>query len=118
MKALILDGKVVDIVDKEFEVHESMTWVDATDATEHGGSWDGKNFGPADTRTDEEKAAEQLALLRSERNIKLKESDHWAYQDTPTMTQAQTDYRQALRDITDTYSSKNDEGFAWPTKPE
>ena len=34
------------------------------------------------------------------------------------MTQAQSDYRQALRDITDTYSSMDDEGFAWPTKPQ
>lgn len=117
MKALIFENKVVDIVDKEFEVHKSMTWVDATDATEHGGSWDGKNFGPADTRTDEEKAAEELALLRSVRNIKLKESDHWAYEDTPTMSQDQKDYRQELRDITKTYQSMDADGFKWPTKP-
>jgi hypothetical protein len=31
------------------------------------------------------------------------------------MTQAQTDYRQALRDITDTYSSYLD--VVWPVKP-
>jgi len=28
-----------------------------------------------------------------------------------------TTYRQALRDITDTYSSVDDDGFTWPTKP-
>lgn len=116
-KALILNGKVVDISETEFDVHESMTWVDATDAAEVGGSWDGTNFGPADTRTNDEKAAHALYILRSERNKKLKESDHWAYQDTPTMTSAQTTYRQALRDITNTYQSMDDDDFAWPTKP-
>ena len=117
-KALILNGVVVDISETEFEVHESMTWVDATDAAEVGGTWDGKNFGPEDTRTNDEKAADALRYLRQTRNTLLRATDYWAYQDTPTMTQAQTDYRQALRDITDTYSSVDDEGFAWPTKPE
>jgi hypothetical protein len=32
-----------------------------------------------------------------------------------TMTSAQTTYRQALRDITDTYSSLDD--VVWPEKP-
>ena len=72
MKALILDGKVVDIAASEFEVAETMTWVDATDAAEIGGTWDGTNFGPEDTRTTEEKAADALAGLRLERNKKLK----------------------------------------------
>ena len=118
MKALILNGTVVDMSEKEFDVHESMTWVDATDAAEVGGTWDGKNFSPMDTRTDDEKAANALELLRLNRNKKLRETDWWTFADTATMTQAQTDYRQALRDITKTYSSMNDEGFAWPTKPE
>ncbi len=54
-------------------------------------------------------------MLRNERDLRLRETDHWAYQDTPNMTQAQIDYRQALRDITKTYSSIND--VVWPTKP-
>ena len=54
-------------------------------------------------------------MLRNERDLRLRETDHWAYQDTPNMTQAQIDYRQALRDITKTYSSIND--VTWPTKP-
>ena len=58
---------------------------------------------------------EAIQMLRDVRNGKLRETDHWAYQDTPTMTQAQTDYRQALRDITDTYTSLDD--VVWPTKP-
>jgi hypothetical protein len=31
MKALILDNKVVDVVETEFEVHPSMTWMDCPD---------------------------------------------------------------------------------------
>ena len=60
--------------------------------------------------------AEPMRLLRKQRNRLLAETDHWAYQDTPAMTQAQTDYRQSLRDITDSYSSLDD--VVWPTRPE
>ena len=56
-----------------------------------------------------------LFLLREERNSKLGATDHWDASDTPAMTQAQIDYRQALRDITDTYSSLDT--VVWPTKP-
>lgn len=115
-KALILNGKVVDISNAEFDVHESMTWVDATDATEIGGTWDGTNFGPKDTRTDSQIAADKLGRLRHKRNKKLLETDFYALSDV-TMSSEMSTYRQALRDITDTYSSMNDEGFAWPTKP-
>ena len=54
-------------------------------------------------------------MLRNQRDIKLKETDHWAYQDRPTMTDEQIAYRQALRDITKTYDSIND--VVWPTPP-
>jgi hypothetical protein len=54
-------------------------------------------------------------MLRGERDRRLRETDHWAFQDTPNMTQEQIDYRQALRDITNTYTSIND--VVWPTKP-
>jgi hypothetical protein len=63
-----------------------------------------------------DKPADDLAMLREERNRLLAETDWWASSDL-TMTDAQTTYRQALRDITNTYSSMDDEGFAWPTKP-
>lgn len=55
-----------------------------------------------------------LAALRKERNIRLAETDWWASSDL-TMTQAQTDYRQALRDITDNATSLDD--VTWPEKP-
>ena len=60
------------------------------------------------------KNAEPMRMLRAERNRKLIETDWWASSDL-TMTQAQTDYRQALRDITDNATSLDD--VTWPTKP-
>lgn len=52
--------------------------------------------------------------VRAERNKLLAETDWWALSDH-TMTQAQEDYRQALRDITD--QSGFPESVTWPTKP-
>tara|TARA_R100000951_G_scaffold107967_1_gene103823 strand:- start:275 stop:640 length:366 start_codon:yes stop_codon:yes gene_type:complete len=60
-----------------------------------------------------------LKLLRAERNRRLAECDWTQGADVPnSIKSAWTTYRQALRDITDTYSSMDDDGFAWPTKPE
>ena len=59
-------------------------------------------------------AAEPLRLLRVERNQRLANTDWWASSDL-TMTEAQTAYRQALRDITETYTSLDD--VVWPEKP-
>ena len=63
------------------------------------------------------KADRQLSELRIERNKLLSETDHMALSDV-TMSDEMRTYRQALRDITDTYQSMNDDGFAFPTKPE
>ena len=60
-------------------------------------------------------AAEPLKLLREERNRRIAETDWWALADL-TMSQPQWDYRQALRDITKSYSSLDD--VVWPVKPE
>lgn len=57
----------------------------------------------------------ELDFLRSIRNEKLAGTDHWMFSDTPNITQAQLDYRQALRDITNTYTSLDT--VVWPTKP-
>lgn len=56
-----------------------------------------------------------LSELRNERNKKLSETDYWMLSDTNMASQAQIDYRQALRDITNTYSSLDT--VVWPTKP-
>jgi hypothetical protein len=57
----------------------------------------------------------ELDELRTERNRRIAETDWWDMSDTPTMTAAQTTYRQALRDITDNATSLDD--VTWPTKP-
>lgn len=59
-------------------------------------------------------ADRDLAALRAERDQLLAETDYLALSDN-TMTDAMTTYRQALRDITDSYTSLDD--VVWPTKP-
>jgi len=59
-------------------------------------------------------AAEPMRLLRAERNQRLANTDWWVLPDR-TPTQAQLDYRQALRDITNTYTSLDD--VVWPEVP-
>lgn len=60
-------------------------------------------------------ADRDMAALRIERNKLLAETDHWVLSDTADATSAQTAYRQALRDITDSATSIHD--VTWPTKP-
>lgn len=62
-------------------------------------------------------AAEPMKLLREERNRLIAETDWWASTDLQAeFSGARGDYRQALRDITKSYSSLDD--VVWPTKPE
>ena len=75
---------------------------------------EGLNWDAVETKLNELNAAEPLKLLREERNRRLAETDWWASSDL-TMTAEQTAYRQALRDITETYSSLDT--VVWPTKP-
>ena len=111
MKALILDNKVVQLAETEFEVHSSLSWVDCDDTVEVGFEYDGTTFtNPKPVWSEEE----LLERLRARRNVLLAETDWWASSDL-TMTTEQTSYRQALRDITDTYSSLDT--VVWPTKP-
>lgn len=114
-KALILNGNVVDIVEQEFDVHSDFTWVDcdSTVTTKH--TYDGSAFVAPASPT----AAEQLDKLRSKRDVYLSRSDWTQGADSPLTDAQKTEwatYRQALRDITETYSSIDD--VVWPTKPE
>jgi len=57
-----------------------------------------------------------LINLRAERNRKIAETDWTQMEDIPQATRdAWKPYRQALRDITETYSSP--ENVVWPEKP-
>ncbi len=55
--------------------------------------------------------------VRKERNQALTTSDWRAVQDR-TMSQEWIDYRQALRDLPQTYESANEAADNWPTLPE
>jgi len=72
-----------------------------------------------ETKIAELKAAEPLRLLRQQRNQLLAQSDWMAVADR-TMTQAQIDYRQSLRDLPETADPQLDENgnltnVIWPS---
>lgn len=91
-------------------------------ADEHGSSitssdsadWGGLTWESISTKLDELNAAEPLKLLREERDRRIAETDWWVLSDREP-TQEQLDYRQALRNITDTYQSLDT--VVWPEKP-
>ena len=56
-----------------------------------------------------------MEQLRNKRDELIQNTDWWVLPDR-SPTDAQIQYRQALRDITDNYSSLAD--VVWPTKPE
>ena len=79
-----------------------VDWVD--------GAWVSREF------TAEENALHVLQkenAIRGKRNERLAETDWWAVQDR-TMSQAEKDYRQALRDITDQPTFPD--SVVWPTE--
>lgn len=73
------------------------------------------NFTAVAAKEAELVASDNMDQLRTERNKRLAETDYWTLSDTATMTDAQTTYRQALRDITDNATSLDD--VIWPEKP-
>ena len=58
-----------------------------------------------------------IQILRNQRNTKLEETDYLALSDN-TLSNDMKTYRQSLRDITKSYTSIDDAGFSWPTKPD
>ena len=120
MKALIFKNKVVDKQEAEFPVSDEMFWVDCDDSVPMGWGYSNGNFHDPDTRTNEEKAKEELFLLRRKRNILLNRSDWSQMPDNPlteTQKSAWSEYRQNLRDITKSFGSMKDESFEWPNEP-
>ena len=84
---------------------------DDSDAWEKAGI----TWGTVKTKLIELNELEPMKLLREERNRRIAETDWWASSDL-TMSAERTAYRQALRDITKTYSSLDE--VVWPDKPE
>lgn len=68
------------------------------------------------TRRDELRSDRPTNKLRAKRNKLLQETDWWELPSQAPMSAERETYRQALRDITDTYTSLDD--VIWPTKPE
>lgn len=88
---------------------ENNTGIESSDPADFGVTWT-----QVTAKIAELEAAEPMRLLRAERNQRLANTDWWASSDL-TMTAEQTAYRQALRDITDTYTSLDD--VVWPEEP-
>jgi len=110
MKALIFNNKVVDIAATEFEVHPSMTWMDAPEGCEHG-------WVLIDGSLQEEPGLsnEELMLrLRIMRDSLLSQTDYLALADA-TLTDEMRAYRQELRDLP--ANTTNLANPVWPTKP-
>ena len=90
-----VDGKIIDMTDEEIAARqaEEKEWTDGA-------------------------AARNLSSLREERNRKLAECDWLIVMHKEKGTNIPTawkTYRQALRDITNDYTSLND--VVWPEKP-
>jgi hypothetical protein len=103
----------------ETEFNEMFRKVTGSDANgsaienDNPSDW-GVTWTQVSAKKDELVAAEPMRLLREERDRKLADTDWWATSDR-TMTDDQTTYRQALRDIPANYSSLDD--VVWLTKP-
>ena len=88
---------------------EDGSAIESDNSSDWGVTWDEVNKKLQDLT-----AAEPMKELRAERDKLIAATDWWASSDL-TMTDAQTAYRQALRDITEDYTSLDD--VEWPTKP-
>ena len=89
--------------------NENGSAIESDNSADWGVTWDEVNEKLQDLT-----AAEPMKELRAERDKLIAATDWWASSDL-TMTDAQTAYRQALRDITEDYDSLDD--VVWPTKP-
>ncbi len=89
----MVDNRLVQLTDEEeaVKVAEEQAWV-------------------------EDAPNRRMTELRRQRDVLLAETDWMANSDV-TMSTAWKNYRQALRDITKTYKSMDDEGFKFPEKP-
>ena len=98
------------------EMFRKVTGADANGSAIESSSpsdW-GTDWATVNAKAAELTAAEPMKLLRAERDRLIAATDWWASSDL-TMTAAQTAYRQALRDITNSATSLDD--VTWPTKP-
>jgi len=91
------------------------TAIESSNTTDFGTTWSAVS-----AKMTELDNAAPMKELRRQRNEKLAETDWWAGSDH-TMTTAQTNYRQALRDLPDgaepTWDGTTLGNVTWPLKP-
>ena len=97
-------------------LHSNVTTILGDDAYDADGNVVSYDADAVASKQAELETARDLDNLRVERNAKLAETDWWDLPTHAPMSAERTAYRQALRDITDTYSSLDD--VVWPAKPE
>ena len=90
-------------------VDENGNAILSSDENDWGFTWE-----TLSAKADEIESGDSIRLLRKHRDRLIAETDWWVLPDR-TPTDEQLAYRQALRDITDTYTSLDD--VVWPTKP-
>ena len=102
-------------IPQSLEELKSALWVKVDDEPTQDESKFDFTFDQIVAKKQELETLVPLEQLRRKRDKLIAETDWWVMPDR-TATQAQLDYRQALRDITNTYSSLDD--VVWPEKPE
>ena len=126
---MIKRGRNYDIGDVNQELYPEGAAYVLTGIEYSGLDWRDSREKPTEevlsARLKELQDAEPMQLLREERDRRLSETDWWTSRATDgiEMTQAQKDYRKALRDLPSTASPKLDDdgnltNVTWPTKPE
>jgi len=110
MKALIHNNKIIEITENAYPTHESLIWIDAPENAEVGDSYvNGELIKPqVETTT--------WADIRATRDYLLAQSD-WhitlATEKGIAVSQEVLNYRQALRDIPQTFETP--EAVIFPT---
>ena len=109
------------------QYYSSSKWIlrtDGNDQTSYDSlEWVDSSTKPTKAELDSHLSSvetEEMSVFRQMRNQKLLESDWTQGIDSPLDSSKKTEwqtYRQSLRDITNSYQSVDDAGFAWPTKP-
>ena len=98
-------------------VDSEGTAIESSDPSDFGVTWS-----QVQTKYNELVAAEPLNQVREVRNAKLAETDWVVIKEREEGGSVSNfadwkTYRQALRDITKTYKSIEDDGFKWPSAP-
>lgn len=102
---------ILDLYSSAVSVRTEDGQTVAYDANDNVVSWDES----AVAAKEQELVAEiNLSELRKERDKRLLETDYYGLSDQ-SMSQEMSGYRQALRDITNTYSDLD--SVVWPSKP-